>query len=152
MTRRLWAVVLTGVPFGIFKVGGGLAAAEDLHAGIGLAFVAWGALDILLNLLSLVFKEQLAHCLLSNLGRRLDRARGTTSLEPLLLAIDTLLTFAIVSSMIWLGRIATLPQPLVRIWELAVITNILSVGVERVWRSRPGTQAEPAAAVSGRDG
>jgi len=137
LMRRVWSVALTGVPFGVFKIGGGVAAWTDLHPVIGLTFVLWGVADILLNLLSVPFPRQISHCLLSNLGRRLDRAARAGSREQLLLAVDTLAAFAVVSSMLWFGRIATLPAALVAAWELSVIANILGVGLERVWRSWP---------------
>jgi hypothetical protein len=111
-----------------------------VHAVIGALFVAWGALDIALNLASIAWPRQVSYCALSNLGRRID-GRGS-GYEPLLLAIDTLLAFCIVATLIASGRIGRLPGPLVSVWEVAVIANILGVGVERVWRSwqqtRPG--------------
>jgi hypothetical protein len=133
--RRLWAALLTGIPFGVFKIGGGLAAAVDVHPVVGGAFVVWGILDVALNLAAIVWPGALSYCALSNLGRVLDRRRGPRGREQLLLACDTLAAFAIVSSMIWTGRIAALPRPMVTVWEVAVIANILAVGVERVWLS-----------------
>jgi hypothetical protein len=52
-----------------------------------------------------------------------------------LLALDTLLAFAIVATMIWFGRIGGLPGPYVLLWEVAVICNVLGVGVERLYSS-----------------
>jgi hypothetical protein len=97
--------------------------------------VAWGALDVLLNLAAILWPRSVGYCLLSNLGRRLGRRAERPMLERRLLAIDTLLSFAIVATMIWFGRIASLPRPMVKLWELAVIANVLGVGIERVWRS-----------------
>jgi hypothetical protein len=134
LKRRLWAALLTGIPFGVFKIGGGLAAANDIHWLVGAFFVLWGASDVLLNVAAVASPNHVSYCLLSNIGRRLDRAkRGTT--ERLLLAVDTLMSFGIVTSMIWTGRIASLPHPVIKVWELAVIANILGVGIDRVWQS-----------------
>ena len=133
--HRIWAALLTGVPFAVFKIGGGLAAAEDLSPALGALLLLWGALDLLLNGLWVLAPHQAAHCLLSNLGRQLDRRLGRSGLEQVGLAVDTLAAFAIVSTMLWFGRIGELHPLMVRAWELAVIANILGVGLQRVWRS-----------------
>ena len=132
---RLWAVVLTGIPYGVFKIGAGLAAYEDILPAVGLAVVAWGAVDILLNLASVPWGRAVSHCLLSNIGRQLDRRLGHGGHEQLYLAVDTLVSFAIVATMIGFDRIGALPDPAVRAWELSVIGTVLGAGVERVWRS-----------------
>jgi len=143
--RRLWAALLTGIPFGVFKLGGGLAAQHDIHPLVGLAFLVWGGLDVALNLGAVVWPRAVGYCALSNLGRLLDRRGGARGREQLLLAVDTFCAFAVVASMIWTGRIATLPRPMVTVWEVAVIANILAVGVERVWLSWRDLRAAPAA-------
>jgi hypothetical protein len=146
--RRLWAALLTGIPFGVFKIGGGLAARHDVHPLVGAAFLLWGALDVALNLAAIAWPRAVSYCALSNVGRLLDRRDGVPGREQLLLAVDTFFAFAIVASMIWTGRIATLPRPLVSVWEIAVIANILGVGVERVWWSwRERRERRPAVGV-----
>lgn len=135
LRRRLRSALLTGIPFGIFKIGGGLAASEDIQAVAGIAIIVWGGLDVLLNVLWTLDPRHFAPCLLSLLARRLERGGVRPGVEQLMLAVDTLLAFAIVSTMIWFGRIALLPPMLVRLWELSVIANILGVGGERVWSS-----------------
>ena len=80
-----------------------------------------------LNIAAVAFPRQLSFCLLSNIGRQWDK-RNAGHVEQLLLAIDTLLSFGIVSSMIWTSRIATLPAPMIKMWEVSVIANILGVG------------------------
>jgi len=144
---RLWAALLTGIPFGVFKIGGGLAAAQDIHWSVGAGFVCWGVADVILNIAAVVTPRRVSYCLLSNIGRRLG-ATNDPSTERLMLAVDTLLSFAIVASMIWTGRIATLPRPMVKLWELSVIANILGVGIDRVWQTwRDHRQARAAAGV-----
>ena len=49
--RRLWRGLLTGLPYGVFKVGAGMAAWEDIHPAAGVAMMLWGLTDVLLNLL-----------------------------------------------------------------------------------------------------
>jgi hypothetical protein len=131
----LWAVVLTGIPYGVFKIGAGLAAYEDVAPSVGVLVVIWGVIDIGLNLASVPWGRQVSHCLLSNIGRQLDRRRGHGGHEQLYLAVDTLLSFAIVATMIWFDRVGSLPTWVVSTWELSVIATVLGAGVERVWRS-----------------
>ena len=132
---RLWAVVLTGIPYGVFKIGAGLAAYEDVAPAVGIVVMIWGVIDIVLNLASVPWGRQVSHCLLSNVGRQLDRRLGHGGHEQLYLAIDTLLSFAIVATMIWFDRVGGLPELVVSAWELSVIATVLGAGVERVWRS-----------------
>lgn len=143
---RLWAVVLTGIPYGVFKIGAGLAAYEDVTPAVGVLFVVWGGVDIVLNVASVPWGRTVSHCLLSNIGRQLDRRLGEGGREQLYLAIDTLLSFVIVSTMIWFDRVGSLPELIVHTWELSVIATVLGAGVERVWRS---AQQRRAAAVAG---
>ncbi len=45
-----WMVLSTGMPFALFKFGGGLIAARDIHAAVGVCLMAWGVSDAILNL------------------------------------------------------------------------------------------------------
>ena len=132
---RLWRVLLTGIPFGVFKVGAGAAAWEDIHPGVGVALVLWGATDVLLNLLHLAMPRRFSFCSLSNVGLLVDRFSTTRDMEAVGLALDTLLSFIIVSTMIWFGRIGALPDLLQQCWALSVICNVLAVGVERLYHA-----------------
>lgn len=134
--RRAWAALLTGVPFGVFKVGGGLIARGDVHASLGLMVALWGAIDIFLNFLSVVVPRAVSPCALSNVGRLLDGRDGGGRREMFGLALDTLLSFTIVATVIWFRRLASLPPAMIRVWEVAVIANVMGAGLERVWQAR----------------
>lgn len=138
--RRLWMVLFTGLPFAVFKFGAGLAAAQDIHPVVGGAVMVWGALDALLNVAVLFAPVPVSFCALSNVGRLLDRRWPRPGHEDLLLAIDTLATFLIAATMIWFGRMATLPSPWPRLWAVCVIANTVGVGLERVWYARAPRQ------------
>lgn len=133
--RRLWAAVLTGIPFGIFKVGAGWYAYAFVNPVFGLVVIAWGTLDILLNVVFVAMPKSVSYCLLSNLGRRIDVHAERGNWEQILLAVDTLLTFAIVAGMIWFRQLPLLPGVLGRLWDLAVVCNVIGVGAERLWRA-----------------
>lgn len=127
--RRAYDALLTGVPFGVFKVGAGWIL--SLHAGwLGCLVALWGVVDILLNLLAVAIPGHLSWCLLSNLGRRFGEPW-----EDRLLALDTFLSFGIVALMIATGRLSSLPPILARTWEVAVIGNVMGAGLDRLYRS-----------------
>lgn len=127
--RRAYDAILTGIPFGIFKFGTGwlLSAHHPIPGGI---VMVWGALDIVLNGLAVVFPSSFSWCVLSNLGRHLG-----PRWEDRLLALDTFIAFGIVSTMIGFRLLSGLPPVLGRVWDFAVICNVMGVGVDRLYRS-----------------
>jgi hypothetical protein len=133
--RRLWATLLTGIPFGVFKLATGWYFYGYVNSVLGVVFIAWGATDILLNILSLPLPRLVSYCLLSNIGRRIDVHTGGKSWEPILLGLDTLLSFLVVASMIWFRLLPLLPLGLRRMWDLAVVASVLGAGAERLWRA-----------------
>ena len=133
--RRLWAAALTGIPFGVFKVGTGWYVYASINPVLGSTLVAWGFVDILFNILSVPLPRSVSYCLLSNIGRRIDVQTGREDLEHILLALDTLLTFVIVAGMIWFRQLSLLPAVLGRLWDLSVVCNVVGVGAERLWQA-----------------
>lgn len=133
--RRLWTATLTGIPFGIYKMGFGWYEYQQAHAAVGIAVMIWGTLDIILNILSVPFPKKISWCLLANIGRRIDHAAKKKIWEKFLLAVDTTAAFLIVSIMIWLGRLPLEPELIGHTWNLAVVANILSVGLEQLYRA-----------------
>jgi hypothetical protein len=128
--RRLFSAAFIGLPYALFKIGGGLAAAADVDVAVGALFIAWGGADLLLNFAALVWPRRVGYCVLSTLGRRVGAERQ-------LLAVDAFLSGAIIATMILLGRSGRLPAPAPLIWQLAVVGHILGVGVDRLrtaWR------------------
>lgn len=127
--RRAYDALLTGVPFGIFKVGAGwcLGLAFPL---LGVMVMLWGALDIVLNLLAVAVPGQFSYCLLSNLGRR----RGEAC-EDRLLALDTFLSFGIVATLIGFKLLPSLPPALGLAYDFSVIANVLGAGLDRLYRA-----------------
>ncbi len=133
--RRVWTAALTGIPFGLYKMGFGWYEYHHAHPTIGIAAMIWGVIDIGLNLLSVPLPKIVAHCLLSNIGRWIDHAVRKRIWENLLLAVDTTASFLIVSVMIWFGRLPLEPELGAHIWSLAVVCNIMSVGLEQLYRA-----------------
>lgn len=133
--RVAWDALLTGVPFGIFKMGTGFYLWTYQNIPWGVLFIAWGLIDLSTNLVAAFWPRPLPYCLLSAFGRYLDKQpilSGDNQFEPVFLALDTLLSFVLVSAMIWFRAIPQLGFPLQRIWEFAVVCQVLSVGISRL--------------------
>lgn len=127
--RRAYDALLTGVPFGIFKVAAGWTL--GIHVPVlGVLVILWGAVDILLNVLAIAAPGQISYCLLSNLGRR----RGEIW-EDRGLALDTFLSFAIVATLIGFQLLPSLPQMLWAAYDASVIANVLGAGLDRLYRA-----------------
>lgn len=134
--RRTYDALLTGIPFGTYKLGFGVAVYAVDHTVLGFILIAWGVVDILMNLVGIFVPKRVASCLLAGFGRRLDQARSSEVWEERGLALDTLLSFSIVSTMILVPKLfSQLPAPLVKAWELAVVSNVMGVGVARVYET-----------------
>lgn len=131
--RRLYDASLVGVPFGIFKVAAGWTMSANGLPLAGQLVMLWGVIDVLLNLAAMVGGRH-AYCLLAMIGRWLDGRRGD-HWEERLLALDTFLSFGIVSGMIWFRFLPALPRLLGRTWDLAVIGNVMGVGAERLYNA-----------------
>ena len=132
---RVWMAALTGVPFAIYKAGFGWYEYHQDHPVIGIAAICWGLIDFVMNLLAVWRPQSFSWCLLAHLGRWIDRRRDPQLWEKVLLAVDTTAAFAIVSIMIWFARLPLSPEWAAIIWNLAVIANIMSVGLAQLFRA-----------------
>ncbi|MCO5170249.1 MAG: hypothetical protein M9894_28270 [Planctomycetes bacterium] len=148
LRRRVWDAAMTGVPFGVFKLGLGVYLHAHVAPALGVVVVVWGALDVLLNLVALA-APRVSFCLLSNVGRLLDARSRQGGWEALLLAVDTLLSFGIVAGMVGLRLLPDLPEALRRAWDVAVVLNVLAAGLERVWVTAQARAAARRAAAGG---
>ncbi len=133
--RRLWTAALTGIPFGIYKMGFGWYEYHHAHPAIGIAAMIWGAIDIILNILSVPLPKTVAWCLLANIGQWIDHTVKKKIWKNFLLAVDTTASFLIVAVMILFGRLPLEPELMGQIWNVAVVCNILSVGLEQLYRA-----------------
>ena len=132
--RRVWDALLTGVPFGIFKALTGYYLGLHGHTWIAAPLITWGCLDICTNFLAATLSRRVPYCLLSGVGRAFDRRnrwRHGRRFETLGLAFDSLLSFILQALMIWFHCIPDL-GPYRRIWEISVISQVISVGLTRV--------------------
>jgi hypothetical protein len=146
--RDVVEVATVGVPFAVFKLvvgthalGAGLGVVVD---GVGLLLVALGAGDLALNVLNaasmLLRRRRLGPvCVLHGVVTRL-RGRGP-GVDELGLAIDAAVAFVLVAAMIALGQLPLLSEASLRLWNVAVIGNVLGAGALRLAAALRATEA-----------
>lgn len=133
---ELTEVVTVGLPFCAFKLLTGLVLREiPLVGALGWALLALGAIDLILNgvgFVSLAVRRRRAFgvCTTDLLVRAMGRGQRRPDVG---LALDVLLSFVLVAVMIGFGWLARLPAPLLGVWNVAVIFNVLGAGVGRLW-------------------
>lgn len=131
--RRLWMAALTGIPFAVYKMGFGWYHLQHGQHALGIAAMAWGGIDVVVNVMAVPLPKHVAWCLLANIGRWIDRRFGRKYWESVLLAIDTTASFSISSYMIWFGRLPLEPWIAAKFWNAAVVGNVLAVGLQQLY-------------------
>lgn len=132
ISRRVVDAFLTGIPFGIYKAGAGSILFPMGYPIPGALLMAWGALDIVMNMLDLILPDRFACCSLAWLGQRMS---PTAIWRERALALDMMISFTIISSMIWFHGIPLLKPPFSSVWDIAVVSNVMSSGAIRVYDS-----------------
>lgn len=121
-----------GIPFCAFKFLFGMLAlrigeerSADWLAVFGVAVVIWALIDFLMNSFHVVkalagTKVRVEYCLLAQFG-------GLFKRQTLFLAVDTLISFAIICFTLWSGWIAKLTPLEAKLWCLATTINLVSL-------------------------
>lgn len=132
-TRPVFLSLTIGIPFCIFKLLFGLVAFQIGTEGdttlyfFGGAVVVWATADLFMNIgrsiLDLLHREpRFEFCTIAQLGRIFNK--------PLIfLAVDTLITFSIICSMLWFGWITRLDRPELILWYMATTANLISLSL-----------------------
>ncbi len=132
-TRPVFLSLTIGVPFCIFKMLFGIALIRVsagisvfLYAG-GLLVIGWALADLAMNLGRQLFDildrpAPFEYCTIAQVGRLF-------SMPMVFLAFDTLLTFAIICSMLWSGWITSLNTPEKYLWYAATTLNLISLSL-----------------------
>lgn len=131
--RPVYLSLTIGIPFCIFKLLFGLVALRIGMAGdkglttFGTVIIIWATADLLMNvgrsLSDLAHRgPRFEYCTIAQLGRIFNK--------PLIfLAVDTLITFSIICSMLWLGWITRLTYPELVLWYTATTLNLISLSL-----------------------
>jgi hypothetical protein len=132
--RRPFFLSLTiGIPFCIFKLLFGLTAVrvgsvDSVPVAVfGWIVTGWASADLCLNLGREIFDllgrpAPFEYCTIAQIGQFFHR-------PMVFLAIDTLLTFAIICTMLWSGWIALLNTVEMEMWYVATTLNLISLSL-----------------------
>jgi hypothetical protein len=132
-TRPLFLSLTIGIPFCIFKllfgitlirVGSGMSVPVS---AFGYAITVWALTDLMMNLSRELFDildrpAPFEYCTIAQAGRFFH-------MPMVFLAIDTLLTFIIICTMLWSGWIATLTTSERYLWYAATTLNLISLSL-----------------------
>ena len=135
-SAEILGVVTVGFPFCAFKVLTGKAAFERLPAPwgpiVGGFLLALGALDLVINVVDLVFlvfrgKRIASTCTLTlaaGVIRRRWKELGTS--------LDVMLSFTLVAIMVGGGFFQDFDKASLAIWDVSVVFNVLGAGLNRL--------------------
>lgn len=132
-SRPLFLSLTIGIPFCIFKLLFGITlirvGSEDpgLIAAFGAGVTVWACVDLIMNLGRELFDllklpAPFEYCTIAQAGRFF-------SMPLVFLALDTLLTFLIICTMLWSGWIATLTVLERSLWNAATTMNLISLSL-----------------------
>jgi hypothetical protein len=131
--RPLFLSLTVGIPFCIFKLLFGLTAVRTgtggspILAGFGWLIICWASADLLMNIGREVFDlfgrpAPFEYCTIAQMGRLFHKPTA-------FLAIDTLIAFVIICTMLWSGWIATLSRMEMYLWYAATTMNLISLSL-----------------------
>jgi len=131
--RPFFLSLTIGIPFCIYKMLFGITAVRiGSTAGISLILfgwfvIAWAGLDLMMNtgrvVLDLLHRPgRFEYCTIAQAGRIFH-------LPMVFLALDTLISFAIICFMLWSGWIMHLTQAETYLWYAATTLNLISLSL-----------------------
>ncbi len=125
-------IVTIGLPFAAFKILAGIvlkAISGDANSPMGWILVAWGIVDLIINLLNLVSltaagKKLTTTCAMSFIFRSASEEVGA--------ALDVMMSCTLVAIMVG-GNLLKYLSPLqLNVWSLSVVLNVLGAGISRI--------------------
>ncbi len=145
-SRPSFLSLTIGIPFCAFKLIFGLSALRagtpgmPALAAFGGIVIAWALADLAMNTGRSVYDlagrvSPFEYCTIAQLGRLLGR-------PDVFLAVDTLLSFAIICLMLWSGWIARLPPAESFLWYGATTLNLISLSIVSLYNE---IRKEPSA-------
>jgi hypothetical protein len=132
-TRPFFLSLTIGIPFCIFKLLFGItlvrvgSAVSVPVSAFGWVVIAWALADLIMNLARVLYDilnrpAPFEYCTIAQIGLFF-------SMPMVFLAIDTLLTFLIICTMLWSGWIATLTSIESYLWYAATTLNLVSLSL-----------------------
>ncbi len=132
-TRPLFLSLTIGIPFCIFKLLFGItlvrigSALPGPGSVIGWGVTLWALADLVMNLGRELYdflgrQAPFEYCTIAQAGRLF-------SMPMVFLAVDTLITFIIICTMLWSGWIASLSTFEGYLWNAATTMNLISLSL-----------------------
>ena len=124
-----------GFPFCVFKLLFGLliirTGAENIQVIFGWLVILWASVDLLMNFARALLhlagrKSPIEYCTIAQIGRFFRRPR-------FFLAIDTFLSFSIISFVLWSGWIKLLIRNESYLWYAATTLNLMGISIMNLW-------------------
>lgn len=132
--RPFFLSLTIGFPFCLYKILFGITAvrvgSQVLNAPLesfGWIIVIWAGIDLVMNLgrasLDIMHRQaRFEYCTIAQLGRMFH-------LPMVFLALDTLVSFVIICTMLWSGWIVYLTPPELYLWYFATTLNLISLSL-----------------------
>ena len=131
--RPLFLSLTIGIPFCIFKLLFGSVAFQvgspemPAIAITGMLIFAWAGLDLVMNAGNAAYdlfsrRSPFEYCSIAEIGRLFGK-------PAVFLAIDTLITFCIISAMLWSRWITLLTPGETLLWIAATTLNLISLSL-----------------------
>lgn len=136
-SKQVIEILTVGFPYCCFKVIAGVAmAAHSWLLVAGALLIGLAVFDLVVNVSNLVWllakrRRLLAICVSQMMLTRSWRA-APHPLNELGAAIDVFLSCALVASMIGFAQLSTLSSFQLKVWNVAVILNVLGAGYGRL--------------------
>ncbi len=132
--RPFFLSLTIGIPFCIFKILFGIALFRIGYGHgplVGYLVMTWATADLLMNIGRsagdlLHRPAPFEYCTIAQLGSIIGK-------PAVFLAIDTLITFSIICTMLWTGWIATLNPAESYLWYAATTMNLISLSLVSVY-------------------
>jgi len=131
----MFQVLTIGFPFCAFKLLFGLliirTGTENVQVLFGWLVVFWASIDLLMNFTRAMLHlsgraSPIEYCIIAQIGRFFRRPR-------FFLAIDTFLSFSIISFVLWSGWIKLLGPFEAYFWYAATTLNLMGISIVNLW-------------------
>ena len=132
----LFQAATVGVPFSVFKLLFGTLMVRNadgmlIQLYLGWLIIAWSLIDLTMNLTRMIYdllgkKSPIEYCTIAQFGRFFSSPK-------VFLAIDTLVSFSIISFALWSGWIKDLTTSESYLWYAATTLNLISVSLVNLW-------------------
>lgn len=135
-STEILGVVTVGFPFCAFKVLTGKAAFERLPAPwgavVGGSLLTLGALDLVINVVDLVFLAFRGNRIASTCTLTLAASLFRHGWKELGTSLDVMLSFTLVAIMVGGGFFRGFDRASLALWDVSVVFNVLGAGLNRI--------------------